>query len=176
MSKLTIINGMLRHDGAALVLSSDSEPCCCCPTPPNPLCVNIFVNDFTTTLHVSGTYYALLSGGSLTKPTSSSIASAFPVCIKDKYTVTGVVKAGGYLDDYGSVADVAYDDHVPCFTSRPSRVSVYHQDSAPFDLDFVAFDDDPDYCYIPISYEATSSNCGAPTGVNITVCLTFTEK
>lgn len=184
---LTTIGGKLRIDksgGRELVVSesgsSDDKPCCCCPKPPTNFCFTITDTKFT--LSVSGTYYAMFkNGGTLTTPGSSREADGFPICFKQQYYIFGQVKAGSTFDDFGKIEALSFDNHRPCFDSGGNRIggeriTTVEADSEFFELTPVAFSEESEYCYIPITYEATSSNCGPPSGVRVTICLKFEAK
>jgi hypothetical protein len=185
MPYLTLINNKLRIDWAAstLILSeSEEEPCCCCPAPPENLCVSISAQNYN--LFIEGKLHVLFKGTPQTilqipgdLPPTTRYEDGFPECIAKKYKVTGIVKAGGYFDDFGAIESTKFDNHIPCNNGTfGSKITNVTADSAPIEFQFKEFQSNPEYFYIPISFQATSSNCGPPTSANVTICLTFEKK
>ena len=188
MPYLTLINNKLRVDWAAstLILSeSEEDPCCCCPAPPENLCVSI--NALNWNLFIEGKLHVLFKGTPQTilqipgdLPPTTRYEDGFPACIAEKYKVTGIVKAGSGFDDFGKIEDTSFDNHVACLDSSGNKLTgkttTTTADSAPIEFQFEEFQSNPEYFYIPISFQATSSNCGPPTGLNATICLKFEKK
>jgi hypothetical protein len=187
MAYLTLLSGKLRIDWAAstLILSdSEEDPCCCCPPIVN-FCVNFSHTEYT--LFFEGKYHVLFQNSGVLQipgdePPTTRYLDGFPKCIAENYKVTGFVKRGSYFDDYGSVEGVDCDNHEDCRFNENGlipgfgKTTTLTEDTTSFELSFVAFPSNPDYFYIPISFQANSSNCGPPTGIGATVCLTFEPK
>jgi hypothetical protein len=183
---LTVLGGRLRVSecGGPLVLSPEppEKPCCCCPKPPSSCCVGISKSGAGPPdgeLSLSGKYYVLLNCSGGFEKETLDCTQGFPECLTKDYDVSGYVRAGGQIDDFGEVEGQKFDNHVDCGPGKIPKITTILEDSAEFDLSFEELEcpesNDKLYC-IPISWSATSSNCGAPTSIAVTVCLKFTPK
>lgn len=141
-------------------------------------------------MSLSGTYYALLSCSGGFEKSELNCNAGFPKCIVDDYNVSGYVRAGSAIDDYGSIGGQDFDTHRPCCfdgngnkigcpPGQTETITYITEDSDEFSLSFEELDcenENQKRYAVAIPWTATSSNCGPPTGISATVCLIFKPK